>query len=31
MGYNIDRKKVTVAEFLEMNRQWEETVKAKAK
>jgi hypothetical protein len=31
MGYRIDRHEVTVAEFLEMNREWEETSKAKAK
>jgi hypothetical protein len=31
MGYRIDRHKVTIAEFLEMNREWEETIKAKNK
>jgi hypothetical protein len=31
MGYRIDRHKVTVEEFLEMNREWEETIKAKVK
>ncbi|MDR0692450.1 MAG: hypothetical protein LBF69_05375 [Prevotellaceae bacterium] len=31
MGYRIDRHEVTVSEFLEMNREWEETAKAKAK
>jgi hypothetical protein len=31
MGYRIDRHKVTVAEFLEMNREFEETIKAKEK
>jgi hypothetical protein len=29
MGYRIDRHTVIVDEFLEMNREWEETVKAK--
>jgi uncharacterized protein YcgL (UPF0745 family) len=31
MGYNIDRKKITVAEFLEMNRQFEEDAKLRTK
>jgi hypothetical protein len=31
MGYRIDKRSVTVEEFLEMNREWEESVNAKKK
>ena len=31
MGYRIDRKKITVSEFIEMNKQMEREIKSKLK